>query len=82
MGASYRNLKAYFRGLDPFNCIFDNFLNVWVIEGSAILVSWLEIEYFAGSAEEAAATPENKSVLIPSAEHKRVGLGNIEGLAI
>jgi hypothetical protein len=77
-----RDLIANIGRLDPLDCILYNALNIRIVEGSAKLVTGLEIKDLSKTAGEAASASENISVLIPSAENKSVGLGDIEGLAI
>ena len=66
----------------PLYCVFDYSLNVRVIVRKACFMTGLEIEYLAGSAQEAASASEDVSVFIPSSENKCIGLRNIEGLAV
>ena len=82
MRATVGDLIAELIRNSPTNGIGDYLLNVGVEIGAAGLVTGLEVEHLARAAEEAAARSHYMSVLEPRAENERVGLRNIEGLAI
>ena len=64
------------------NCIIDYSSYVYVKEGTAGLVTWLEVEHLSSSTIEARARSEYISALIPAVKEEFVRLGNIEGLAV
>ena len=69
-------------GSTPSDCVIYNFLNVGIKEGSAILVTGMEVEYLSKSASEGCAASHNVTVLIPRREDKIIRLRDKEGLAI
>ena len=82
MRTAFGYLISEVRGRCPTNAVGNYLTNVRIIERLAALVTRLEIEYLSRSAKEASAAAEYISVLIPAAEHERIGLRNIEGLAV
>ena len=55
----------FFLGRGPFNRIYNDLLNDFVVEGGEGFVAGLEVEYSAKSANKAAARSEYVSVLKP-----------------
>ena len=64
------------------NSILQNALNVLVIEGTARLVTGLEVEDLTETTGECCTCAEDVTAFIPSAEDKIVGIGNVEGLSV
>ena len=75
-------LKIGLCGLCPVNRICDYPSYVRIIEGSAGLMTGLEVEHSARAALKASTASEHVSVLKPTDEEKIVGLRNKEGLGI
>ena len=69
LGKDMRTIICYIisklGGSCPTNSVGNYLLNVLVIEGTALLVTGLEVEYFSRASEEARARTEDKSVLKP-----------------
>ena len=62
--------------------VFDDPSYVFVVEGTAGLVTRLEVEYLAVAAAEGASCAENVTGRIPSGKDNIVGRGNVEGLGV
>jgi len=68
--------------LSPAYTVSNDFLNIGVVEGTAGLVTGLEVEYLTNAARPCTACTEDVTVLKPCTEYKIIRLGNEEGLGI
>lgn len=75
-------LMAVKGGSCVVDCISNNGLNVFVIECAVGFVTWLEIEDFAASAIEDAATSKYFAASKPAKENKLIRRWNIKWLTI
>lgn len=64
------------------HCVLKYSDDVLVVEGSAHLMTGLQIYYLTDAAYECATRTEDVSALIPTDEDQIIGLRNAEGLCV
>lgn len=82
MRTAFGNIIHIRGGSCPADTVGDYLLNIRVVEGAAAFMTGLEVKHLSRASEEACSRAEYVAVLIPTAEQKRVGLRDIEGLAV
>ena len=74
--------NVFVNGASPFYGIFDNALNVFVLEGAVGFVTGLEVEDLSVAASPSASASEYLTAVEPTHKNNIVGIGNIKALAV